>query len=160
MSTIKNDDYFKDCIFFTMSMNVAARLAAPAAAGLVSPYGPSEYMPLQESASGEADALVPTVRLDSPSTDVVTTLRRRLTPLGRTSLLTELDSNRSVPMFLLRVRWNCVFKTLLSCLEGVMEISFMSADTFPTVFFIFLLRGMFFVLVAGGRCGVKIWWSS
>ena len=33
-------------------------------------------------------------------------LRRRLTPLGRTSLLTEEPTNRSVPMFMLRIRYS------------------------------------------------------
>ena len=39
-----------------------------------------------------------------PVSAVSSGLRRRLTPLGRTSLLTETDTNRSVPTFLLRVQ--------------------------------------------------------
>ena len=51
------------------------------------------------------------VALQEQITDASTNLRplairRRLTPIGRTSLLTEVETNRSVPTFLIRIQYH------------------------------------------------------
>jgi len=69
------------------------RLAAPATVGALAGSSQLQH-PTQLSACEPGTAL----------TASGVELRRRLTPIGRTSLLTELDTNRSVPMFMLRVK--------------------------------------------------------
>ena len=60
---------------------------------------------------------------DEPSTDArPTELRRRLTPLGRTSLLTETPANRSVPTFLLRVQGHLTRKEITALLNDKLRL--------------------------------------
>jgi hypothetical protein len=82
-------------------MSVLLRFAGPAAAGLapvVVAVCEEQAEPLPASATAPGDTSGAVVRAKAVE------LRRRLTPLGRTSLLTELETNRSVPMYLMRVK--------------------------------------------------------
>jgi hypothetical protein len=81
----------------TTLLSLPLRLAVPAAVGALSTTA------LDVSCNGSDAKVAESVAL-----------RRRLTPIGKTSLLTELPSNRSIPMFLLRIK--CVFLTHMKLL--------------------------------------------
>jgi len=78
---------------------VLLRLLGPAAAGLapavVASCESQSSAPPPSSPGATSGAVVQAKPAE---------LQRRLTPLGRTSLLTEIETNRSVPMYLMRVK--------------------------------------------------------
>lgn len=82
-----------------LRMSVLLRLVGPAAAGLA-PAAVASCKNQTPAPPASSSGAVSGAEVHAKPAE----LRRRLTPLGRTSLLTEIETNRSVPMYLMRVK--------------------------------------------------------